>query len=125
MLMVMILEPKVVETIAHIGMERLPNEACGILLPTPINGRQVIELPNRSLTPHDSFEMKGEDMLLALEMIFQGDFPAHLIPAITAWHTHPNGNLGPSRFDLHNKPANIKSLVVTLTKDGGAKATWY
>lgn len=124
--MVMVLEQKMVNRIAQIGRSRKPNEACGLLLPTPIKGVQVIELPNRSLTPHDSFEMKGDDMILALEMLFQGDFPEDLIPGLTAWHTHPEGHVGPSKFDLHNKPANIKSLVVTLFDNGKAPlATWF
>ena len=123
--MVMILDKKLVTEIARIGEERRPNEACGLLLPTPIRGVQVIELPNRSKTPHDSFEMLGSDMLLALEMTFQGDFPEGLVPSITAWHTHPEGHVGPSPFDLHNKPANIKSLVVTLRENDEPLATWY
>lgn len=123
--MVMILEPRVVNTIAEIGRQRAPKEACGLLLPTPINGVQVIELPNYSDNPEDSFEMKGQDMFRALEMAFQGDFPAELVASLTAWHTHPKGNLGPSPFDMHNKPAHLKSLVVTLDDSGGAKATWY
>lgn len=123
--MVMVLTPEIVTQIADIGTQRLPNEACGMLLPTPIRGVQVIEIPNRSLEPHDSFEMWGSDMLLALEMVFQGDFPQELVPSITAWHTHPHGHVGPSKFDMDNKPANIKSLVVTLREGEGPLATWY
>lgn len=125
MLMVLILEPDVVNQIAEIGRQRAPHEACGLLLPTPINGRQIIELPNHSSSPTDSFEMLGEDMLKALEMTFQGDFPEDLIPSLTAWHTHPKGNLGPSPFDMMNKPAHLKSLVVSLEDSGGARATWF
>lgn len=124
--MVMVLEQEMINRIAHIGRATSPNEACGLLLPTPINGVQVIQLPNRSLEPQDSVEMRGEDMLLALEQIFQDDFPEELIPGLTVWHTHPGGNVGPSRFDLENKPAHMKSLVVTLFKDKRAPlATWY
>ena len=123
--MVMVLEQRMVNQIANIGRERLPNEACGLLLPYEVNGTQIIELPNRSKTPHDSFEMLGEDMLLALEQVFRKDFPKELIPGLTAWHTHPKGNLGPSKFDLENKPANFGSLVVTLFEDSPPKATWY
>lgn len=123
--MVMMLEQKMVNAIAHIGRQRLPNEACGLLLPTEINGVQVIELPNRSKTPHDSFEMRGQDMIIALEQAFKGDFPEDLIPGLTAWHTHPHGNVGPSKFDLQNKPANMKSLVVTLVEKGPPLATWF
>lgn len=123
--MVMVLEQKMVNQIANIGRERLPNEACGLLLPFEVHGVQVIELPNRSKKPHDSFEMTGEDMLLSLEQVFQGDFNPDLIPSLTAWHTHPHGNVGPSKYDMENKPAKLLSLVVTLFEDGPPKATWF
>lgn len=123
--MVMVLEQKLVTQIADIGKKRLPNEACGLMLPHPVNGVQIIELPNRSKTPQDSFTMLGEDMLLSLEQVFRGDFPQELIPGLTAWHTHPKGNLGPSKFDMDNKPAKLKSLVVTLAKGSPPQATWY
>lgn len=123
--MVMVLEQEMVLEIARIGRLRAPNEACGLLLPTPIRGRQVIELPNRSKTPHDSYEMKGEDMYLALQSVFGPEVPEDIIPGLTAWHTHPNGGLGPSKFDIQNKPANLHSLVVTLMEQGMPKATWF
>lgn len=123
--MVMVLEVMMVQEIARIGRLRSPNEACGLLLPASVNGVQVIELPNRSHTPHDSFEMHGNDMLIALEQVFRGDFPEELIPGLTAWHTHPGGGLGPSMADLENKPVHLKSLVVTLTDKGEALATWF
>lgn len=121
----MVLEEDMVMEIARIGDLRSPSEACGLLLPTPVNGVQIIELPNRSMTPQDDFEMRGTDMLMALEQVFQGDFPEQLIDSLTAWHTHPGGNLGPSRFDMKNRPARLKSLVVTLYPDRPPQATWF
>jgi proteasome lid subunit RPN8/RPN11 len=124
--MVMVLEQQMVEGIAAIGRERAPTEACGLLLPMAVNGVQIIELPNRSKKPRDSFEMSGQDMILALEQVFRGDFPEELVPGLTAWHTHPAGHVGPSRFDLKNKPARINSLVVTLFDNGKPPlATWF
>lgn len=123
--MVMVLEQQLVSQIAQIGHQRAPAEACGLLLPMPVYGIQIIELPNRAKKPHDSFTMKGEDMLLALEQTFRGDFPEDLIDSLTVWHTHPGGNVGPSRFDLHNKPARLKSLVVTLREGEPPLATWF
>lgn len=124
--MVMVLEQEMVNMIAQIGRDRAPTEACGLLLPVEVNGIQVVELPNRAKKPQDSFEMRGSDMILALEQVFRGDFPENLIPSLTAWHTHPGGNVGPSRYDLKNKPANINSLVVTLFNDGRPPlATWF
>lgn len=124
--MVMVLEHKLIQQIAAIGESRRPNEACGLMLPVAVNGVQIIEVPNRAKYPKDSFEMRGEDMILALEMTFRGDFPESLIDSLTAWHTHPAGNVGPSRGDLSNKPARLKSLVVTIFDDGKPPlATWF
>lgn len=123
--MVMVLEQHMIDEIAHIGELRRPNEACGLLLPEPHRGRQVWELPNRSLTPHDSFVMKGEDMALALEGYFPEELEPEFVQRITAWHTHPKGNLGPSGEDLRVKPPHMKSLVVTIYEDAPAKATWF
>lgn len=124
--MVMVLEQEMVNIISEIGRKRAPNEACGLLLPTKVNGTQVIEMPNRSLEPLDSFEMKGEDMVLALELLFRGPFPEEMVPGLTAWHTHPRGHVGPSPFDMRNKSGNMKNLVVTIFDNGKPPlATWF
>lgn len=58
------------------------------------------------------------DLKLLEKMIDEG--------SITAWHTHPSGNVGPSEFDLKYKPPKLRSLVVTLFEDGKSPlATWY
>lgn len=124
--MVMVLEETLVKEMARIGELRRPNEACGILLPEPVHGQQVVEVPNRATYPHDSFVMKGEDILLALEMVYREEVPDGIIVQLTAWHTHPGGNVGPSKADLQNKPPRIKSLVVTLFDDDRSPlASWF
>jgi proteasome lid subunit RPN8/RPN11 len=127
--MVSVLEVQMVEAIASIGRYRAPAEACGLLLPVPTKARSVWELPNRSKTPQTDFECSGEDMLLLLEQIYDGDdaLIRKLLEegALTVWHTHPSGNVGPSLFDLRNKPAHLKCLVVTLPEKGKPLATWY
>lgn len=123
--MVMVLEDRLVREIARIGRDRVPCEACGLLLPYRVNGVQVLEMPNRSRMPHDSFEMHGEDMVIALETVFRGEIPDEIIPELTAWHTHPRGNVGPSRADLENRPKHLKSLVVTLVDGADPLATWF
>lgn len=124
--MVMVLEQEIVNEIAQIARLRAPNEACGILLPYPHRGRSVWELPNRAKNKKHEFVATGEDMMLVLEGWLPEEPSAELISGITVWHTHPRGNLGPSKFDLQNKPAFLRSLVVTLYEDGTPpKATWY
>ncbi len=122
--MVMVLEQSMVSEMARIGELRRPNEACGVLLPYAVRGRQVIEIPNRSETPHDEVFMLGEDILLELEMIYADEsVPQDLPQSLTFWHTHPGGNLGPSHFDLQNKGPDGKNLVITLGDQ--PKATWF
>lgn len=126
--MVMVLEAQIVESIAQIGRLRRPAEACGLLLPVPVKGRQIIEIPNRAKQAHDTFEMAGTDMIMELEKIMSWEQIEELLEkkAITAWHTHPSGNVGPSKFDMDYKPPKMMSLVVTLFEDGRVPlATWF
>ena len=123
--MVRVLEQYMVVEIARIGELRLPNEACGVILPYPVNNRQIIELPNRSKTPHDEVFMNGEDLVIELEFIFGEDtmLPENLAQDITFWHTHPQGHVGPSSYDLKNKAPVGKHLVVSLGDP--PLATWF
>lgn len=104
------------EEIATIGQLRSPSEACGLLLQHPVTtgrGRtsHVVEIPNRSLLPVDSYEMKPSDIDLVMS-----DKPDQLV---AAWHTHPGGLIGPSTRDMENRPpAEVPMLVVALTEDG-------
>jgi proteasome lid subunit RPN8/RPN11 len=122
---VQVLEDWMVEEIAAIGEQRRPNEACGILLPYKVKNHQVIEMPNRSKTPHDSVLMTGEDIVIELAMLFGENqmLPEGIAEQLTFWHTHPEGHLGPSPYDLHNKAKVGLNLVVSLGEE--PKATWF
>lgn len=108
--------------IARLGILRLPNEACGLLLEIPYrdgHGRMtnILELPNRSLHPADSYMMAEADLRLTME-----DKPDQLV---AAWHTHPGGLVGPSAKDMKCRPPDsIPMLVVALTDDGPVP-TWF
>lgn len=114
------LTPQLTAEIVRIGLDRVPNEACGILLPPPgdiyrfrRHNKQVIELPNRSPHPQDSYEMRGSDIMIELEDWFESvDQPAR--DSIVLWHTHPSGSIGPSRGDLDNKLGDLSYLVVSI-----------
>lgn len=115
-----------VSEIARIGRSRAPNEACGLLTPFKINGQQVWELPNRSLDEEHEFTMIGADISLVVEQLnHYHPIDADFLRETAIWHTHPKGNLGPSKFDLEHRPDEFQSLVVTLFEDGTAKGTWY
>lgn len=114
-----VLEERLLLDIAEIGVDRQPNEACGIILPTLHKGKRVWELPNRSLRPHDSFEMHGSDIAI---VVADWDGPYE---EIVIWHTHPGGNVGPSRADMANRVTQLPNLVVTITEEGAPLATWF
>jgi proteasome lid subunit RPN8/RPN11 len=118
-MLTVVLDQGIVQEIGRIGRDRLPNEACGFVLPTPHHGKRVWEMPNRAPLPKNSFVMTGDDIWLTLED-YEGE-----IEGIFVWHTHPDGNVGPSSADLHHRHPDIPNLVVAITEDNQAKATWY
>lgn len=120
-----VLDPEVIQEIERIGKDRRPAEACGVLLPFKFKGQQVLEMPNRSATPHDEFVMRGSDVKIALEDFCRVHPSIEIWARIAVWHTHPKGNVGPSRADLENKPEDTDCLVVSLHDDEPAKPTWY
>lgn len=115
----------IVEEIVRIGAHRAPSEACGVILPPPgdRSGRagiaaRVIELPNRSKRPRDSYELHGKDLVLELEdwlLAKDNEDRERMI----FWHTHPSGNIGPSRGDLGQKNWNFSFLVVSIDPHTG------
>lgn len=106
------------EEIERIGLKRAPNEACGLLLGARGKQTTVVELPNRSLTPFNGYVLDGQDMKLAVEA--HGD----IVEAAAAWHTHPQGLVGPSRRDMEHRPNEVPMLVVALTEEG-AVPVWF
>ena len=103
----------------QIGLERHPNEACGLLLTLVGKQTRVVELPNRSLTPLDGYILDSEDMKLAVSEI-DGE-----VISGAAWHTHPQGLVGPSQRDMKCRPdLEIAMLVVAIT-DEGPIPSWF
>lgn len=118
------LSEKLLEKINRIGQDRLPNEACGLLLPSDWHGEQVIELPNRSLRPHDEYIIWPDDVEVAIgEWAHQVDHDAR--NAVAVWHTHPAGNIGPSPGDLAKRIEGAAYLVVAYQGDGSWIPTWF
>ena len=99
--------------------KRVPNEAVGLILP---NG-QVVELLNHAYDPSTAFAVKGKDI--------QDVFVAYKLPLTrdtirdsVLWHSHPGGNIGPSRTDMKNKLELMQHLVLSVI-DGEIVASWY
>lgn len=117
-----------VEEINRIGRERMPNEACGVILPIPKTAEggtksQVVELPNRSLLP-GTFKLEVADLTISLqEFIDEGN--RWVIDNLAIWHTHPEGNIGPSPADMKKRLLELPYLVVALLPDGSAVPSWF
>lgn len=115
------LTPEVVAEIARIGNLRLPAEACGVLLPYSWRGQQVWEMPNRSKTPHNTFAMKSDDIVVTLTDWSREENLGW--ESLTLWHTHPTGSSSPSKADLENRTEHCGNLLVGLSDP--PLATWF
>lgn len=118
--MLRLLEGQLMTELARIADLRRPAEAVGLILPDD----KVVELPNRSLQPHNRFEILGSDVKLTLE--------ANSVPLnqnglenCTLWHSHPSGGVGPSRTDMRHRVSVMSHLVITLAEDGSWTPSWY
>lgn len=117
------LSEKILAEIEQIGRQRLPIEACGVLLPSDWRNSQVVELPNRSLTPHNEYVIWPDDLEVAIgEWAHKVDHQAR--DAVAVWHTHPSGNVGPSRLDMQKRIEGAAYLVVAI-QDDAAIPTWF
>lgn len=105
--------PEIIDQVLSIGLREVPNEACGIITPDSV----VVQLPNSSTSPTTSYIIAGEDLVSALnEYIARVDVhPADIsTDAIIVWHTHPSGNIGPSKGDMDTKVPGFRYVVITL-----------
>lgn len=108
---------------ARIIKDRLPTEACGVMLPTPFRGQRIWEMPNRSLKAQQSFRMESADVRMALGEWIESN-PARLTE-VTFWHSHPSGDSTPSGPDLNNRVAQACNLVIALGEDNELLFNWY
>ena len=102
-----ILGSSVEDKLSLIIHDRAPLEAVGLIL----DGIRVVELPNKSPTPKNSFEVHKSDIIKVLEK--EED-----LPEIIFWHSHPSGVIGPSKTDMRQKNNFMEYLVITITPDG-------
>jgi proteasome lid subunit RPN8/RPN11 len=112
-----VLEPSFLDVIVSIGIQRAPAEACGVVIPTPLRGRRVWEMPNRAADPTTGFEYRADDVMLALEP-WMVENTNEAWAEIIFWHTHPGGHAYPSRADVENRLDDVHNLVVALGDDG-------
>ena len=77
------------EWLCHRAIQAAPHEACGFIL----EGGELVEIRNISLTPWRAFRMDRQEMVEKLSD------RAEFITGI--WHTHPRGSTKPSQTDLY------------------------
>jgi proteasome lid subunit RPN8/RPN11 len=117
------LEDGALHRIIAIGRTRSPAEACGLLLIDESSPDQrVIELANRSMRPHTSYEFTGDDAYIALT---NNGVEGWNYIEVAVWHTHPGGSIGPSTEDLTQKLEGVPHLVVALLDDGTTMHEWF
>jgi len=103
----------VIPRIVSLGLTRLPNEACGFVIPNlnqPID-EWVVELVNRSPQPTTSYKCDATAIQGLLD-------DPEVWGDVLIWHTHPSGNVGPSKGDMENRHPALhgRYLVVALPR---------
>lgn len=101
----------VVPRIVEIGLERMPKEACGVVVPNfnVVPDDWVVELDNRSDNPYNSYVI---DTAVIKGLL---DAPESWSDVLV-WHTHPSGQVGPSKGDMEAKAAGLRYLVISLPR---------
>jgi len=105
--------PEVVDQVIRYGRAEEPNEACGLITPDSV----VVKLPNSSPNPQSSYVIASSHLVNALNEYIErsGQHPANLpMDHFIVWHTHPAGNIGPSKGDMDTKIEGFQYLVVTM-----------
>lgn len=113
--MTYIIEGALHDELKRIALLRAPLEAVGLIYPWG----EVVELPNGSDSPENSFRLTKQEMVDALGWVDEED-----MQYCALWHSHPSGGVGPSRIDLQNKTPFTYHLVVSIV-DGDIVPTWY
>jgi proteasome lid subunit RPN8/RPN11 len=105
--------PEIVDQVCCLGQAAEPLEACGIITPDGA----VVRVPNVSPEPHRHYQLEAAGLVNAmreyteranveLSELERGHF--------IIWHTHPNGEVGPSKVDMRQKVAGFRYLVVAM-----------
>lgn len=101
----------------------LPNETGGMLFPEALgsSGKWVKVLLNHAPDPTNAMWFQNQEVIDAgLEWVEHPNDWSKL----TLWHSHPGGNIGPSRRDMKGKIPQMGNLVIALV-DGEGIPTWY
>lgn len=117
------LTEEVVEEIRGYGRAKMPQEACGIVLPTGL----VVEFANHAAEPEHNYVIQlSEISEFVNNWLTVAEVPAGVVQVgFIVWHTHPSGFVGPSQTDiqlqknLKERQIDIPQVVVAMP-DGPA-----
>ena len=104
-------------SLLEIVREHAPHESVGI-----IYDDIVYELRNDHDFPDSNFSVNKQELRRLTEDL--GIAVEDILEQVFLWHSHPNGGVGPSRFDMTNKTPLKHHLVVALVEDD-IVPTWY
>lgn len=99
------------------------HEVGGFLFPN-VNehGQWVCTLKNVALDPvHQMLFQRDQFIKVGTEYLRNTDYEWE---DLTVWHTHPGGNIGPSRMDMKNRIPEMGNLVITIV-NGEVIPTWF
>lgn len=114
------------DMIAQHITEALPQEAVGLLWEQPGHAPGVTRLRNISEDPEHSYAVNVSEMREA----FEAESGRDIVTAIdegcllTLWHSHPSGQVGPSRGDMRERLDGLQYMVISVT-DAGLLATLF
>lgn len=114
------LSPLARDMIAQQVTDKLPEEAVGLLWEQPGVGVGVIALDNISEDPEHSYAISTAEMIRAFEVESGRDILSAISEgcSLTLWHSHPSGQVGPSRGDMREKLEGLQYMVVSVTEQG-------
>lgn len=103
----------------HIA-DSLPKEAVGLLWEQPGTLAGCIPLRNASDDPEHSYAVATAEMIEAFERASGRDILSAISEgcSLTLWHSHPSGQVGPSRGDMREKLEGLQYMVVSVTTEG-------
>jgi proteasome lid subunit RPN8/RPN11 len=105
----------VVPRIIELGMAEAPREACGLVIPCLDEppDEWVRPLRNRHPHPEQAYEI---DPLTVKGLLEDLQRQERVWEDVLIWHTHPQGQVGPSKGDMDYRHLGLKYLVVSLPR---------
>lgn len=122
------LPARVLHSIAELIADAAPQEAVGLVWESPGVAPGVAPLRNTSADPEHSYAVNVAELMETFENATGRDIITSMNEEgfiLTLWHSHPSGQIGPSRGDMREKHDGLTYMVVAVADDGGLRATLF